>query len=134
MECNTFCVLVVYTIRLVDKNIGNYFKILDNKDNKMNIEDKKTEIITIRCTKSEKGKIERKSEQKHQCVSVYMLDCSMAGLERRRVKDRDRLILMVERQEQLNALMKRTRASITEREALSILMELVNGESALWES
>lgn len=100
----------------------------------MNIEDKKTEIITIRCTKSEKGKIERKSEQKHQCVSAYMLDCSIAGLERRRVKDRDRLILMVERQEWLNALMKRTRASITEREALSILMELVKGESVLWES
>ena len=100
----------------------------------MNIEDKKTEIITIRCTKNEKGKIERKSEQKHQFVSTYMLDCSIAGLERRRVKDRDRLILMVERQEWLNALMKRTRASITEREALSILMELVKGESVLWQS
>ena len=134
MECNTFCVLVVYTIRLINEIIDNYFKISDNKDNKMNIEDKKTEIITIRCTKNEKGKIERKSEQKHQCVSTYMLDCSIAGLERRRVKDRDRLILMVERQEWLNALMKRTRASITEREALSILMELVKGESVLWES
>ena len=99
----------------------------------MNIEDKKTEIITIRCTKSEKGKIERKSEQKHQCVSAYMLDCSIAGLERRRVKDRDRLILMVERQEQMNALMKRNGDSITKEEALSMLVELVQGERALWD-
>lgn len=30
----------------------------------MNIEDKKTEIITIRCTKNEKGKIERKIRAK----------------------------------------------------------------------
>ena len=35
----------------------------------MNIEDKKTEIITIRCTKNEKGKIERKSEQSN----IYVL-------------------------------------------------------------
>ena len=49
---------------------------------------RKDKIITIRCTEKERSMLERKANQQQKSLSEYMLDSGMAGVERRRNRDR----------------------------------------------
>lgn len=65
---------------------------------------RKDKIITIRCNEKERDMLERKAKQQEKSLSEYMLDSGMAGVERRRTRDRKRVQQMIENQETLNDL------------------------------
>ena len=73
----------------------------------MKEKDKKTEYITLRCTKTEKELLERKSKNQGKAISEYILDCAIAGTERRRCKDRNHIVRKIENQEIINGIHKR---------------------------
>ena len=65
----------------------------------MKEKNKKTEYITLRCTKKEKELLERKSKNQGKAISEYVLDCAIAGTERRRCRDRNHIVSKIENQE-----------------------------------
>lgn len=65
---------------------------------------RKDKTITIRCSEKERDMLERKAKQQEKSLSEYMLDSGMAGVERRRTRDRKRVQQMIENQEALNDL------------------------------
>lgn len=72
----------------------------------MKEKNKKTEYITLRCTKKEKELLERKSKNQEKALSEYVLDCAIAGTERRRCKDRKHIVRTIENQEIINGIHK----------------------------
>lgn len=102
----------------------------------MNSKDKRNEIITARCTEEEKAMITRKAKAQNKSVSDYIMGCSMAGLERKRDKDRKRIAQIVENQEALNALQKcleKEESDLDLIRAKELVKQLMKGERRLWD-
>lgn len=101
----------------------------------LNKDSRKDKMITIRCTEKERSMLERKANQQQKSLSEYMLDSGMAGVERRRDRDRKRVQQMVENQETFNALflmledMKEGEVSAEIQEKIEEAME---GDGKLW--
>ena len=55
------------------------------------LENKKTEIISIRCTKTEKDLVERQANKAGKSCSQCVIDAVVAGVERRTEKDKKRI-------------------------------------------
>lgn len=100
---------------------------------RMKSENRKTEILSIRCTAKEKSLLERKARQKDKCISEYLIDQGIAGTERRSSKDKKRLEKMIENQEILNQLYDCINSSSSKQEMLRLLQQLTKGEFSLWE-
>ena len=97
------------------------------------MENRKNEIITIRCTTQEKNKIRRKAEEKNKGMGVYILDSAIAGLERRSCKDKKRVVRMIERQEKLNEIHRQLSSdSIGKHDLYELLKELIDEEKKEW--
>lgn len=97
------------------------------------MENRKNEIITIRCTTQEKNKIRRKAEEKNKGMGVYILDSAIAGLERRSSKDKKRVVRMIERQEKLNEIHRQLSSdSIGKQDLYELLKELIDEEKKEW--
>lgn len=96
-------------------------------------EDRKTELITIRCTVKEKDLIKRKADERNKSVGVYVLDSSLANLERRSCKEKRRVRGMIERQNKLNEINKRVdEADFSLEEAKEIIKNLLKEEMVVW--
>lgn len=65
---------------------------------------KKEKEISIRCSKKEKTMIERAAISKGKSISQYVLDCSIAELERKTDKMKRLMIARVEKDEKVNKL------------------------------
>jgi len=99
-------------------------------------EERKDNIITIRCTKKEKEAMEQQARKKDMTISQYMLDCGIAGKERHRTKDRRILKKAVEHDEKLNRLhhvMGKTPEEKIPEELKAIIKELIEEGSEQWQ-
>lgn len=94
---------------------------------------RKSETISIKCTKEEKQKIEKAANHNGKTVSNYALDCSLAGKESGKSRRRRRATALVEQQENLNALYKEALASGTASELNSKIQTVLIGGMSLWE-
>lgn len=102
----------------------------------MNNKDKRNENIVARCTAEEKAMIARKAKAQDKTISDYILGCSMAGLERRRDKDRKRIAQIAENQEALNELqacLERELPNLDLTRAKELVNQLMIGERRLWD-
>jgi len=91
----------------------------------------KTEFISIRCTHVEKELIEKKAKRLEQSSSEYILDCAIAGTERKRNKDKKRAVKMIQNQEKINEIMRH----LESKEELSASEQIIKkklGEIDLW--
>lgn len=89
--------------------------------------------VTIRMTREEKNRIKEKAEKRDMSTSAYMKETAMAGLERRRSRDRKKVIQMVERQEMLNDIQRRMEQKDTPDEVRRMMEELLEKEKELWQ-
>lgn len=101
----------------------------------LNKDSRKDKIITIRCAEEERSMLERKANQQQKSLSEYMLDSGMAGVERRRNRDRKRVQQMIENQETLNDLFLMLE-DMEKRELptkiLEKIEEAMEGDGKLW--
>lgn len=99
----------------------------------LSIRERKDETITVRCTKSEREKLERAAQKKGKTLSRNLLDCGIAGLERKRDKDRKRAEMLVIRQQQLNEEYRKLLDNVEDEKMLEMLKPLMEREQKLWE-
>lgn len=93
----------------------------------------KDATITIRVTHEEKMRIKEKAEKEGKSASEYTADAAMAGLERRRSKDKKRMVQMIENQELINDIYKLVKKENGQEELLEKINKLVEGENRLWQ-
>lgn len=96
---------------------------------------RKDKVITIRCSENERKQIERKAENIGKSVSSYVLDCSMAGLERKKDKDKKRIKQMIQNTEicnQIHKKLKESEADIPE-DIKCMIDLLMKGVDQLWQ-
>lgn len=96
---------------------------------------RKDKIITIRCTEKERSILERKAIQQQKSLSEYMVDSGMAGVERRRDRDRKRVQQMIENQETFNDLflmLEDMEEGKLSAEILEKIEEAMEGDKKLW--
>lgn len=98
-----------------------------------NTREVKDASITIRCTSKEKEMIERKAKSVDKSTSEYLIDCGMAGLERRRDKDRRRMRQMVENTEAVNEFYCVLQKQDTNSELYEYGRKILEGESKQWQ-
>lgn len=67
-------------------------------------QNKRNQIISIRCMETDKSAIENKAKKVGKTTSEYVLDCAIAGLERRKDRDRKRVVKMIEVTELMNQI------------------------------
>lgn len=96
-------------------------------------EQRRTEIICIKCSPKEKEKIMGEAEKQQKSISTYALDCTLAGKERRSSRDRKRAKQMVLNQEMVNQLVRNIREEDWDK-VKNITNELIKGEGKLWEN
>lgn len=89
--------------------------------------------VTIRMTREEKNRIKEKAEKRDMSTSAYMKETAMAGLERRRSRDRRKVIQMVERQEILNDIWRRIKQEGASDSVCKMIEELLEKEKELWQ-
>ena len=80
------------------------------------MKEKKKENIVARCTKEEKDRISRKAKAVGKSESRYILDCCIAGTERKSDKFKKILIQQVQVTEEINQLryiMEKNKAMIS---------------------
>lgn len=97
------------------------------------IRERKGEIITVRCTRREKETLKRYAERKGRKVGGILLDCGMAGLERKREKDKRRAEMLVVRQQHLNGNYLRYALCTDNEEILELLYTAMNEGQKEWE-
>lgn len=68
--------------------------------------EKKTEVISLKCTKLEKDKLEQGASKKDKSLSSYVLEGALAGRERQSTRDKRYTTHIVIEQEMLNELYK----------------------------
>ena len=93
----------------------------------------KNEIIPIRVSKKEKEQIESKALKCNKSTSSYIRDSAIAGLERKRDKDKRQLQSMIGNQELLNDIsLLMVDKDHCSSQLKSKLEELMKGELRLW--
>lgn len=95
--------------------------------------DTKTEIIPVRCRKSEKEKLELAAQKKGKSLSEYMLDSGMAGKERRVQRDKKRVVQLIEEQENINDIQRYRKNNDIDPELGEMLDKLIEGVRASWD-
>ena len=95
--------------------------------------DSKTEIIPVRCRKSEKEKLEHAAKTKGKSLSQYMLDSGIAGKERRVERDKRRSVVIIDNQETLNDIQRYIRDNDVALELKDLLYRLIEGEKNIWD-
>lgn len=93
----------------------------------------KNATITVRVTEEEKRRIKEKAMKEGKKTSEYIADAAMAGLERRRSKDRKRIMQMVKNQEMINDLLNLLKEKNASEEFVEKVNKLVEGENKLWQ-
>ena len=64
----------------------------------------KKAVLIARCTESEKNQVHRQANKEGKSESKYILDCAIAGSERRTDKIKHMKTMQIELQEQINQL------------------------------
>lgn len=93
----------------------------------------KDATITIRVTCEEKMRIKEKAAKEGKSASEYTTDAAMAGLERKRSKDKKRIAQMIKNQEMINDIFKLVKEGHGQEELLEKINKLVEGENRLWQ-
>lgn len=93
----------------------------------------KNATITIRVTGEEKMRIKEKAAKEGKSASEYTADAAIAGMERRRSKDKKRIVQMVKNQEMINDIFKLVKEEGCQEELVEKLNKLVEGENRLWQ-
>ena len=100
----------------------------------MNSKDKKTEKISVRCTKREKDIVERQANKAGKSCSQCVIDAVVAGVERRTEKDKKRIIAKVQLQEKQNRLHRKIKQNEFDFDTLKAEIILYfEEENKLWE-
>lgn len=92
-------------------------------------------IISIRCSEEEKNRISNKAIKKGESVSRYMLDCAIAGLERKSPKEKKRVTRSVKQQQEFNDIcdeIKNRTEPFTPEEVMDIIKKIERGARDLW--
>ena len=93
----------------------------------------KSNSISVRCTAKEKTILQKKANAQGKSVSEYLIDCGIAGAERRSVREKRRVSKLVENQELLNRLFDCIDRKASREEIKDIFQMLVEGEQRLWD-
>jgi len=93
--------------------------------------DRRSEIVTVKCTKDEKLQIDSAAQKNNKTTSSYVLECGLAGKERRRSKDRKRATELVLQQERINGLYRQVHKD-TDKKLKSAIEQIIRGELSLW--
>lgn len=93
----------------------------------------KDATITIRVTHEEKMRIKEKAAKGGKSASEYTADAAMAGLERRRSRDKKRIVQMVKNQNMINEIFNLVKEKDDQEELLEKINKLVEGENRLWQ-
>lgn len=91
----------------------------------------KTEFMSVRCTHKQKEVIEKRAKKIEKSLSEYMIDCAIAGTERKRNKDKKRAVKLIQKQEKINEIMRH----LESKEELSASEQIIKkllGEIDLW--
>ncbi len=95
--------------------------------------DKKTVIISIRCTPEMEKRIKDKAERFEESVSEFTMDCISAGLKRKTRYDKKKARVLVEMQEKMNTIIRDIGQNPTQQaikqELIDFSKEMVN----LWD-
>lgn len=96
---------------------------------------KKDKVITLRCSDKEREQLESKAKNLGKSVSSYVLDCSIAGLERKKDKDKKRIKQMIQITEICNQIYKRLKDSDADiPEDIKCMIDLLmKGAEQLWQ-
>lgn len=100
----------------------------------MNNKNKKTETISIRCTKTEKDLVERQANKAGKSCSQCVIDAVVAGVERRTEKDKKRIITKVQLQKKQNELQRKIKQNEFDFDTLkNEIILYFEEENKLWE-
>lgn len=100
----------------------------------MREKDKKNQTMIFRCSEGEKKLINKKAKEKGKRPSQYVLDCAMAGVERKKDIDKKKLYVMMENLEKRNSFGKYLKSEECDLEKVrEMYSELEEGEKRLWE-
>lgn len=94
---------------------------------------KKDTTVTVRLTQEEKGKIGGKAKQWGMTTSSYMKEATMAGVVRKNVRDRKKVVQMVRRQEMLNEISRLIEKEGVQEEVRKAVEGLLEKEAELWQ-
>lgn len=93
--------------------------------------EKKTEIISVKCTKQEKCKLERGAAKKGKSLSAYVLEGGLIGRERQSTRDKRNTTHLVIEQEMLNEMYK---GILENEQTMKILWENMDKEAQkIWD-
>ena len=96
----------------------------------------KDSIISIRCTEEEKNKISNKAIKKGKSVSKYIVDCAIAGLERKSSKEKKRVTSSVKQQQEFNDIcdeIKNRTEPFTPEEVMDIIKNFERSARDIWQ-
>ena len=100
----------------------------------MKEKDKKNQTMIFRCSESEKELINKKAREKGKTPSQYILDSAMAGVERRKDREKKKLFVIMEYLEIINKSEIYLKSEPCDLEKVTeTCLELIEGGKRLWE-
>ena len=104
---------------------------------KMNKNDINTTNINIRCTDKVKEKLKKKADKLNIPLSEYVLNTSLAGTEKRSVKEHKRILNLIHRTDvirELSDIKKSSDKGDSVKISRKLLDRIIDMEEMLWES
>lgn len=97
---------------------------------------RKNAVINVRCTEEDKKRIGNKANKKEVSVGTYVVDCAIAGLERKSSKEKKRVTKLVSQQQELNDMyadIKNRTEPFSPEEVMEIVKKIERGVRGLWD-
>ena len=104
---------------------------------KKNNNDINTTSINIRCTNKVKDKLKKKADKLNIPLSEYVLNTSLAGVEKRSVKEHKRIVNLIHRTDvirELNDIKNSSDKGKSVKISRNLLDRIIDMEEVLWES
>lgn len=104
---------------------------------KKNNNDINTTNINIRCTSKVKDKLKKKADKLNIPLSEYVLNTSLAGVEKRSVKEHKRIVNLIHRTDvikELNDIKNSSDKGKSVKISRNLLDRIIDMEEVLWES
>lgn len=98
-------------------------------------QEKKTSTITIRCTPSQRSKMQQKADDRGMSLGSYMVDCGVAGCQTRGAYKKRVMCEIVTLQQicnDMNECLNRNDESIPKQDVEEILFKLKTEVGKLW--
>lgn len=96
---------------------------------------RKNAVINVRYTEEDKKRIANKADKKEVSVGTYVVDCAIAGLERKSSKEKKRVTKLVSQQQELNDMytdIQNRTEPFTPEEVMEIVEKIERSVRDLW--